>query len=94
MATPLDKEIKRELMIDARPYTITISPEGVKIVEKGRRLGRAMTWRDLLSGDAELASQLLRSVSSASKAKQSEQAPAAASRGPGRRDRNRSRSQS
>jgi hypothetical protein len=65
MTTPLDKEIKRELVLDDRAYTVTISPAGVKIVEKGKRLGREMTWRDLLSGDAELTSQLLRSVSPA-----------------------------
>lgn len=63
MATILDKPLKRELVIDGQPYTLTITPEGVKITLKGRRLGREMLWRDLLSGDAELASQLLRSVS-------------------------------
>jgi hypothetical protein len=62
MATVLDKVIKRELELDGQRYTVTISPDGVKIVPKGRRIGREMTWRDLLSGDAELASQLLRSV--------------------------------
>jgi hypothetical protein len=63
VATPLDKPLKRELVIDGTSYMLTITPEGVKITEKGRRLGREMTWRDLLSGDAQLASQLLQSVS-------------------------------
>jgi hypothetical protein len=63
MATVLDKPLKRELNIDGQPYMLTITPDGVKITPKGRRLGREMAWRDLLSGDAELASQLLRSVS-------------------------------
>jgi hypothetical protein len=35
MATPLDKPIKRELAIDGKPYMVTVSPEGVKVVEKG-----------------------------------------------------------
>ena len=30
MATKLEKALKRELDIDGKPYTITISPEGVK----------------------------------------------------------------
>lgn len=63
MATTLDKVLKRELEIDGRSYILTITPEGVKITAKGKRIGREMLWRDLLSGDAELASQLLRSVS-------------------------------
>lgn len=63
MATPLDKPVKRALDIDGQPYVITISPDGVKITQKGRRLGREMSWRDLLSGDAQLATQLLGSLS-------------------------------
>ena len=63
MATVLDKPLKRELEIDGQPYMLTITPDGVKITLKGRRLGREMSWRDLLSGDAELTSQLMRSVS-------------------------------
>jgi hypothetical protein len=52
MATKLDKTIKRELEIDGQPYTIAISPEGVKITPKGGRKGPEMTWRELL-GAAE-----------------------------------------
>jgi hypothetical protein len=63
VATPLDKPLKRELEIDGKSYMLTLTPDGVKITEKGRRLGREMSWRDLLSGDAQLASQLLQSVS-------------------------------
>ena len=63
MATLLDKPLKRELEIDGQSYMLTITLDGVKITLKGRRLGREMSWRDLLSGDAELTSQLLRSVS-------------------------------
>ncbi len=58
MATKLDKTIKRELEIEGQPYTISISPEGVKITPKGGRKGREMSWKDLLSGDAELRQQL------------------------------------
>ena len=54
MPARLDKTIKRELELDAKLYTVTISPEGVKIAPKGARKGREMSWVDLLMGDAEL----------------------------------------
>ena len=58
MATKLDKAIKRELDLDGESYTITISPEGIRIVPKGRRKGHEITWQTILSGDAELTQQL------------------------------------
>jgi hypothetical protein len=54
MATRLDKTIKRELELAGQLYTVSMSPEGVKIVQKGRRKGHEMSWETLLSGDAEL----------------------------------------
>jgi hypothetical protein len=54
MATKLDKTIKRELELDGKLYTVTMSPEGVKITAKGARKGPEITWTTLLSGDAEL----------------------------------------
>lgn len=54
MTTPLDRPIKRELEIDGTLYTVTISPEGVKVTEKGKRKGHELTWRDIISGDAAL----------------------------------------
>ncbi len=35
MMTPLDKPLRRELHIDGQPYTLTVAPEGLKLVEKG-----------------------------------------------------------
>jgi hypothetical protein len=58
MATKLDKPIKRELEVDGEPYTVVISPEGVKITPKGRRKGHELSWQAILSGDAELTQQL------------------------------------
>jgi hypothetical protein len=58
MATKLDRAIKRELEIDGALYTVSMSPQGVRIVAKGRRKGHELSWRALLSGDAELAQQL------------------------------------
>jgi hypothetical protein len=40
MATKLDKTLKRELEIEGKLYTISISPEGIKIVPKGGRKDR------------------------------------------------------
>lgn len=58
MATKLDKAIKRELELDGKLYTVTISPDGVKVVEKGKRLGRELSWHTIVSGDAELTQDL------------------------------------
>ncbi|MDT3557038.1 hypothetical protein ROV95_13045 [Stenotrophomonas maltophilia group sp. msm1] len=60
--TPLDKPLRRELEIDGQPYTLTVDPEGLKLVEKGRRKGIALRWQDLVSGDAALATALQASL--------------------------------
>ena len=62
MATKLDKPIKRELEIDGRSYMVTVSPEGVKVVEKGKRKGQELSWTALVSGDAALAAGLQASL--------------------------------
>ena len=54
MATRLDKTIKRELELGGQLYTVSMSPEGVRIVPKGKRKGHEISWETLLSGDAEL----------------------------------------
>lgn len=54
MATRLSKTIKRELELDGKLYTVSVSPMGVKVVPKGGRKGHEITWDDLLSGAAEL----------------------------------------
>lgn len=58
MATKLEKPLKREVMIEGKPYMVTLSPEGVKIVPKGKRNGIEIAWKDLVSGDAALATAL------------------------------------
>ncbi len=62
MATRLDKTLKRVLEIEGKLYTISISPEGIKIVPKGGRKGPEITWQTILSGDAELRRDLNISV--------------------------------
>jgi hypothetical protein len=55
MATKLNKVLKREIDVDGKAYMVTISPEGLKLTEKGKRLGREHTWKGLL-GEAASAS--------------------------------------
>jgi hypothetical protein len=53
MATKLDKTIKREIEMDGQAYMVTISPDGVKLTQKGFRKGREMSWRALWAGGTE-----------------------------------------
>jgi hypothetical protein len=62
MATKLDKTLKREITIDGKPFVVSISPERLKLVGKGRRKGLELSWEDLTSGDAALATALNASV--------------------------------
>lgn len=62
MATPLNKPIRRELELDGKLYTVTVSPGGVKVVPKGRRKGHEISWESLLSGEAELRRDLSMSL--------------------------------
>jgi len=62
MTTKLDKPLKREVTVDDRAYTVTISPDGIRIVEKGKRKGHELSWTAIVSGDAQLAADLRRSL--------------------------------
>lgn len=55
MATKLRGALKREVAIGGKAYMVTITPTGLRLVPKGRRKGRELAWRDLVSGDAALA---------------------------------------
>jgi len=58
MATKLEKPLKREIQVDGKPYMLTITPEGLKLVPKGKRNGHELSWSALVSGDAALATAL------------------------------------
>ena len=58
MTTKLDGSLKRELEIDGAPYTLTISPQTLSLVPKGRRKGFQLEWKSLVSGEAALATAL------------------------------------
>jgi hypothetical protein len=62
MATKLEKTLKREVSIEGQPYMLTISPEGLKLVPKGKRNGVELAWKALVSGEAALATALNASV--------------------------------
>lgn len=60
--TPLQKTLKRVLSIDGREYVIAISPDGLKLVPKGKRKGIELKWEALINGEAALAAALRASV--------------------------------
>lgn len=62
--TPLDKPLRRELLINDEAYTLTIDPEGLKLVVKGKRNGIVLRWEDMVRGDAALAMALQASLQS------------------------------
>ncbi|HEY9479043.1 MAG TPA: hypothetical protein VIP79_03100 [Gemmatimonadaceae bacterium] len=49
MATKLEKTLKREVEIDGQAYMVAISPEGVKLTQKGFRKGPELTWKQILA---------------------------------------------
>jgi hypothetical protein len=58
MTTKLEKPLKREIQVGDKTYTVTMSPEGIKVVEKGKRKGQELTWHSIVSGDASLTRDL------------------------------------
>jgi len=58
MITKLEGDLKREVEIDGIAHVVTISPHGFLLTLKGRRKGLEIAWKDLVSGDAALATAL------------------------------------
>ncbi len=52
MTTKLDKALKREVQIGDKAYTLTIDPDGLKLVEKGHRKGMEVSWTEIANLDA------------------------------------------
>jgi len=65
MTTRLDKPLKREVNVNGETYTLTIAPEGLRLVLKGKRKGYELAWKDLVSGQAALAVALNASLEQA-----------------------------
>ena len=62
MPVPLDKPLKREVTVGDTVYTLTIDPEGLRLVQKGKRKGIDLTWEAMVGGDAALAVELRASL--------------------------------
>jgi hypothetical protein len=62
MTTKLDKPLKREVAINGVLFTVTLAPEGLKIVEKGKRKGQELTWDQMLRGEVKLRADLEDSI--------------------------------
>ena len=58
MTTKLTGAFKRELDINGEKYTLTVSPEGFRLVLKGKRKGVELAWSQLVNGEAALATAL------------------------------------
>ena len=65
MTTRLAKPMKRELELDGKLYTVTLTPDAVKITPKGARTGQVIAWRDLVSGATALRRDLTGSLDQA-----------------------------
>ena len=53
--TKLDKPLRREIAIGDQAYTLTIDPDGLKLVPKGHRNGVSLSWKEVVSGDSSAA---------------------------------------
>ncbi len=62
MTTRLEGPLRREIDIGGEPWTLTITPEGFRLVPKGKRNGYALAWRAFVSGDTALVEALQASV--------------------------------
>jgi hypothetical protein len=62
MTTQLDKTLRRQIRINGQDYIVALSPGGLKLTGKGKRIGLELSWSDLVSGDAALAVALNASV--------------------------------
>jgi hypothetical protein len=58
MATKLDKQLKREIDVEGKAYMLTLSPEGLKVTEKGKRKGQELSWKDLVNGNGATSGSL------------------------------------
>ena len=62
MTTKLSSAFKRELDINGEKYTLTVTPEGFRLVLKGKRKGVELAWSTIVNGDAALATALTASL--------------------------------
>ena len=58
MTTKLNSAFKRELDVNGEKYTLTLTPGGFRIVQKGKRKGVELQWAAIVNGEAALATAL------------------------------------
>lgn len=58
MVTRLDKTLKREITVEGQPFIVLLSADGLKLTAKGRRKGLEISWRELVTGNPDLAAAL------------------------------------
>jgi hypothetical protein len=62
MTTKLDGPLKREISVDGKKYTLTISPKCLHLTPKGKRKGYELAWQSLITGQAALVAALNESL--------------------------------
>jgi len=62
VTTRLEKTLRREISVAGKPFVVSITPDGLKLVEKGRRKGLELRWEEMVSGEAALAAALSASL--------------------------------
>ena len=60
--TPLDKTLKRAIRIQDRDFVVTLTPNSLKLTQKGHRLGLDLPWESMVNGDSALAVALQASL--------------------------------
>ena len=60
--TELKSALSRELTVGKAKYKLMVSPQGFKLVLKGKRNGLEIAWHDLINGDAAIAVALRASL--------------------------------
>ena len=58
MTTKLEGPLRRALAIGGNQYVLTITPDGLTLVPKGKRKGYGLAWDAFVSGEAALATAL------------------------------------
>ena len=53
--TKLDKPLRREIDINGEPHVVVITPQGLKVTAKGKRLGHELAWTDIVRAEAPVA---------------------------------------
>jgi len=62
MTTKLEKPLKREIEIGGQAFIVTLAPDALSLVGKGRRKGLEIRWDEMVSGEAALAAALQASI--------------------------------